>query len=89
MLRATNSGITASVDPYGRIYSKLPADVRAATDLPYDFRTDETVYTRFGDWFAWLCVIISAILLATTFRKGNTASEEIPIPLGISPEPAI
>jgi apolipoprotein N-acyltransferase len=89
MLRATNSGITASVDPYGRIYSKLPADVRAAADLPYDFRTDETVYTRFGDWFAWLCVIISAILLATTFRKGNTASEEIPIPLGISPEPAI
>jgi apolipoprotein N-acyltransferase len=89
LLRVTNNGITVSVDPYGRIFSPLPTDVRASTDLPYDFRTDETLYTRFGDWFAWLCVIISAILLASTFRKGNTANEEIPIPVGISPEPAM
>ncbi len=85
MLRVTNNGITASVDPYGRIYTPLPTDVRAATDLPYDFRTDETLYTRFGDWFAWLCVIISAILLASTFRKGTTANEAIPIPVDITP----
>jgi apolipoprotein N-acyltransferase len=89
LLRVTNNGITVSVDPYGRIFSPLPSDVRAAVDLPYDFRTDETLYTRFGDWFAWLCVIISAILLASTFRKGNTANEEIPIPVGIAPEPAM
>jgi apolipoprotein N-acyltransferase len=89
LLRVTNNGITASVDPYGRIYSPLPTDLRAAADLPYDFRTDETPYTRFGDWFAWLCLIISAILLATTFRKGPTANETIPIPVGIEPEPAL
>jgi apolipoprotein N-acyltransferase len=89
LVRVTNNGITVSVDPYGRIYSPLPADVRASADLPYDFRADETLYTRFGDWFAWLCVIISAILLASTFRKGNTANEEIPIPVGIEPEPAM
>ena len=84
-----NNGITASVDPYGRIYTPLPSDVRAAADLPYGFRTDETLYTRFGDWVAWICVIISAILLASTFRKGNTANEEIPIPVGIEPQPAL
>ena len=48
LLRVTNSGITAAVDPYGRIFSPLPTDVRAAVDLPYDFRTDETLYTRLG-----------------------------------------
>jgi apolipoprotein N-acyltransferase len=85
MLRVTNSGLTASVDPYGRIFSPVPPDVRAAVDLPYDFRTDETMYTRFGDWFAWLCVIVSAILLTSTFRKGNIAGEEIPIPVDLSP----
>jgi len=85
LLRVTNNGITASVDPYGRIYTPLPTDVRAAVDLPYDFRTDETPYTRFGDWFAWLCVLISAILLASTFRKGTTANEAIPIPVDIRP----
>jgi apolipoprotein N-acyltransferase len=82
MLRVTNNGFTASVDPYGRISLALPPDVRAAADLPYDFRTDETIYTRFGDWFAWLCVIVSAILLASTFnkRKGIPAQQELIIP---------
>jgi apolipoprotein N-acyltransferase len=86
MLRVTNSGITASIDPYGRIFSPVPSDVRAAVDLPYDFRTDETIYTRYGDWFAWLCIIVSAILLAITFRKGNIAGEGIAIPIGLEPE---
>jgi apolipoprotein N-acyltransferase len=82
MLRVTNNGFTASVDPYGRISLALPPDVRGAADLPYDFRTDETIYTRFGDWFAWLCVIVSAILLASTFskRKGIPAQQELIIP---------
>jgi apolipoprotein N-acyltransferase len=85
MLRVTNSGITVSVDPYGRIFSPVPPDVRAGVDLPYDFRTDETVYTRYGDWFAWLCIIVSAILMATTFWKGNIAGEGIAIPVGLEP----
>jgi len=81
LLRVTNNGITVSVDPYGRIFRPLPQDVRAAVDLPYDFRTDETLYTRFGDWFAWLCVLVSVILVASTFRKGNTAREELLMPV--------
>jgi apolipoprotein N-acyltransferase len=85
LLRVTNSGITASVDPYGRIYSPLPVDTRAAADLPYDFRTAETLYTRFGDWFAWLCVVVSAILLASTFWKGPIAREEDLIPVDAAP----
>jgi apolipoprotein N-acyltransferase len=71
IIRTTNNGYTVSIDPYGRIFSPLPPDVRAAADLPYDFRSDETIYTRFGDWFAWLCVVVSVILVATTFRKAK------------------
>jgi len=71
MVRTTNNGFTVSVDPYGRIFSPLPTDVRAAADLPYDFRADETIYTRFGDWFAWMCVLVSVILVVTTFRKAK------------------
>jgi len=81
LLRVTNNGFTVSVDPYGRIFRPMPPDVRAAVDLPYDFRTDETLYTRFDDWFPWLCVVVSVILLALTFRKGNTAREELLIPI--------
>jgi apolipoprotein N-acyltransferase len=81
LLRVTNNGFTVSVDPYGRVFSPLPPDVRAAVDLPYDFRTDETIYTRFNDWFAWLCVVVSVILLALTFPKGSTAREELLMPV--------
>jgi apolipoprotein N-acyltransferase len=85
LLRVTNNGITASIDPYGRIYSPVPVDTRAAVDLPYDFRAAETAYTRFGDWFAWLCVIVSVILLAATFMKGPIARDAIPIPANVAP----
>jgi apolipoprotein N-acyltransferase len=85
LVRVTNNGLTVSVDPYGRIFRQLPPDVRAAADLPYDFRTDETLYTRFGDWFAWLCVIVSAILVASTFRKGTIVREELFVPAEIPP----
>jgi len=71
IVRATNNGYTAFIDPYGRMIEPLPPDVRAEADLPYDFRTDETIYTRFGDWFAWMCVIVSAILLMTSWKQGS------------------
>jgi apolipoprotein N-acyltransferase len=87
MVRVTNNGYTASIDPYGRVYEPLPSDVRAGTDLPYDFRTDRTIYTRFGDWFAWLCVLVSAILLASTFWKGNLTSDTLPIPVDFLANP--
>lgn len=71
IVRSTNSGYTVSVDPYGRIFAPLPPDVRAETDLPYDFRTDKTMYTRFGDWFAWMCVTVSVILLVIALKPRN------------------
>ena len=77
LLRVTNSGVTASVDPYGRIYTPMPRDVRGAANLPYDFKANETFYTRSGDWFAWLCVAVSVILVMSTFWKGTSPQEAL------------
>ena len=71
LIRDTNSGITASIDPYGNVLRVMQRDTRDSADLPYDFRTDNTIYTRFGDWFAWMCVVVSAILMLLTFRKAK------------------
>lgn len=68
LLRDTNNGFTASIDPYGRIVAELPTDVRSELDAPYDFRTGLTPYARFGDWFAWLCVAASLALLIFVWR---------------------
>jgi apolipoprotein N-acyltransferase len=62
LLRDTNNGYTASIDPYGRIVARMAPDVRGELDAPYDFRTGLTPYARFGDWFAWLCVFVSLAL---------------------------
>jgi len=63
LLLDTNTGVTASVDPYGRIVATLPRKVRAALQAPYALSIATTFYTRHGDWFAYLCAIISAVAL--------------------------
>ena len=72
LLRDTNSGITASVDPYGNLTRVMQRDARGSADLPYDFRTDLTLYVQFNDWFAWMCVLISVILFLITLRKDKS-----------------
>jgi len=69
MLRDTNNGFTVVVDPYGRIVASLPPDIRGQLDAPYDFRSDRTLYARFGDWFAWLCLIMSIVLFSGALVK--------------------
>jgi apolipoprotein N-acyltransferase len=61
IVRATNDGITASVDPAGRVVKSMPSFVETAGDLPYSYRKDQTFYTRHGDWFGWSCVVVSVI----------------------------
>ena len=68
LLRDTNTGVTASIDPYGRVVSTIPRKVRAALDAPYALTNVTTFYTRHGDWFAYLCAIISAAGLLLNFR---------------------
>lgn len=63
LLRGTNSGITASIDPFGRVVVQAPRDVLTALVAPYGVIERTTFYTRHGDWFAWLCVIISGVVI--------------------------
>jgi apolipoprotein N-acyltransferase len=63
LLRDTNNGYTASVDPYGRIVARMAVDVRGELDAPYAFRNDTTIYALWGDWLPELCAGIGLILL--------------------------
>jgi apolipoprotein N-acyltransferase len=68
LLRDTNDGITVSVDPYGRVVARLPANIRGELDAPYAFRAGLTPYARWGDWLAWLCVLVALVLLLMAVR---------------------
>ena len=70
LVRATNNGITAAIDPHGRVVVQAPRNVRVALDVPYAYIGDTTFYTRHGDWFAYGCAIIAlAALLAAVLRR--------------------
>ena len=69
LLSATNTGETASIDPYGRIVASSPRKIRTTLAAPYALNSGTTFYTRHGDWFAFVCAIISVgALLRVTFR---------------------
>jgi apolipoprotein N-acyltransferase len=57
ILRATNDGITAMIDPAGREIVRLPLYTQTSAVFGYNSRTGLTPYVRFGDWFAWLCLL--------------------------------
>lgn len=71
LLRDTNTGVTAAIDPYGRIAASIPRKLRAALPVSYALTSVTTFYTRHGDWFAYGCAIISAGGLLFRFLYRN------------------
>lgn len=73
LLRDTNTGVTAAIDPYGRIVQSAPRKERTSLVASYALENGTTFYTRHGDWLAYLCAIISlgAFLFALTSGKGK------------------
>ncbi len=69
LLSTTDTGVTASIDPYGRIVARLPRKERKVLNAPYALTSSTMFYTRHGDWFAFACAIISVGVLVTRFIK--------------------
>jgi len=68
LLRDTNTGVTAAIDPYGRVVASVPRKLRTTLIAPYALNKVTTFYTRHGDWFAYLCAIISLAALIARIR---------------------
>jgi apolipoprotein N-acyltransferase len=75
ILRSTNDGITAAIDPAGRVRGTLPANTRAAYYAPFTFLSEQTVYTRFGDWFAALCALFTTLALVASAIPKRTETD--------------
>ena len=60
LLRATNTGVTAVVDPYGRIVERIPQFEPGVVNAVVYPRTGKTPYLMFGNW---LIIPLAALLL--------------------------
>jgi apolipoprotein N-acyltransferase len=67
VLRATNTGVTASIDPYGRVVASAPRHIMTSLRVGFDYEHDVTFYARHGDLFAYLCALITTSALASSY----------------------
>ncbi len=61
--RAANTGISAMIDPYGRLRASLALGVRGALDSPLPAPAPQTLFSQIGDLGA-LAFLVSAALVA-------------------------
>lgn len=70
VVRAANSGISAVIDPYGRIIARLELGVDGVLDSLLPSAARQTIYARFGDTPA-LIIIAFAVLITVRRRLAN------------------
>jgi apolipoprotein N-acyltransferase len=59
LVRAANTGVSAVVDPFGRVIKSLPLGAEGVIDAPLPVRLDPTFFARFGDLWAAILVLVS------------------------------
>ncbi|MGE3989387.1 apolipoprotein N-acyltransferase [Pseudorhodoplanes sp.] len=63
LVRSANNGISAVVDPVGRIVRKLPLGVEGVLDSPLPHAAAPTVYARFGDSIAGMGLALFLLIV--------------------------
>ena len=69
LVRATNSGISAVIDPAGREVARTGLLTRENLRASVVLLDETTLYTRWGDWFGWLCAVIVIGALINPLRR--------------------
>ncbi len=73
ILRSTNDGITAAIDPSGRVIKSLPPYQEIGAMLPYAAVSEITFYASHGDWFAWSCLCIGLFLAVLAWWQSRSS----------------
>ena len=80
LLRVTNVGVTAYINERGEVSDA--ADVYAEAARVWTISKsdgNQTIYVKYGDWFAWLCSLVSlALLFGSYFYKKTQIDTNLP-----------
>ncbi len=69
LIRSTNDGLSAVVDPAGKIVQSIPPFRQLDAIIRYGTVSGVTFYARHGDWFAWGCLVVA---IGLSFGRGLT-----------------
>ena len=68
VVRAANTGVSAFIAPTGQILRRLSLSRRAIMVERLPLRSGETLYSKFGEWLAYLALGVTAGTLAASAR---------------------
>ena len=76
VLRSANTGSSGSIDPTGKIIKKTPYWTKASFAQTVTLRSDQTFYTKYGDWpaglsLSWILLAFSIFFMAKAKQSRN------------------
>ena len=69
VVRAANTGVSALIAPNGQIVRRLTLYHRGTMSELLPLREGQTLYLRFGEWFAYLAIAVGGAALASCARR--------------------
>jgi len=75
VVRSANTGVSAIIDPYGRILTETPLGIRTVLEGTARFRSDKTFYTNYGDVFAYLNAAVTLAGMLFLKRRKQEATD--------------
>ncbi len=69
MARSANTGISALIDPYGRIIQKIPLYKQGIIDHALPQSRSETIYSKVGDSIFFLMLLSALVLVLIPYRR--------------------
>ncbi len=71
LVRVTNTGLTTIINPKGEMLQTLPLFSPGVLTAKVEIMGGETIYVKYGDWFAWMVAGVSVLILLRRWRKGG------------------
>ncbi|MCK0169319.1 apolipoprotein N-acyltransferase [Jannaschia sp. S6380] len=71
VLRAANTGVSASIDARGRVLASLPLGVHGHLDVAVPAALSATPYVKLGDWVVGLLLVCLALALVILRRRNG------------------
>ncbi len=73
VIRSANTGISALIDPYGRVIKKIPLNVEGFLDVNIPNKLDKTLYSKIGavNWNFFLICLFALLYFLCLKRKNK------------------
>jgi apolipoprotein N-acyltransferase len=75
LVRAANTGISAVVDPLGRVIKSLPLGTEGVIDAPLPRRIDPPLYRRMGDGAIWF--VVAGVLVMLVWQRMRRSRKRV------------